>query len=444
MTAVSGRGVGMDVVKTNIERIGGTIELKSGRATAPASSIKIPLTLAIVSALIVEAGGERFAIPQISVVELVRARARQRRRLHGDSMIETINGTPVLRLRDRLLPARQSQRPAPARRRRERATSESGGVYIVVTQVGASMLGIIVDRVFDTEEIVVKPVAPILRHMTMFSGNTILGDGSVIMILDPNGIARATGIVGGRRGAPEIAGRSGAEQRQPSTNASRCCCSAPAARSRWRCRSPLSRASRTSRAKRVETSSGKPVTQYRGRLMPLVPLSGTIDPERPSFAVLVFNDVDGGTGRGDRCMGLVVDEIVDVVEDMLQIQLSGVAPGVLGTAVIAERATDVIDTGYWLTQAHQDWFRSAAGAAASAARILVVEDSDFFRQMLAPTLVRSRLCRHRSRGCSARAAPARHRRHVRRDRLRYRDAGHGRPRFRACRKGERRLAACCR
>ena len=197
VTAVSGRGVGMDVVKTNIEKIGGTIDLKSVGGAGTTFTIKIPLTLAIVSALIVEAGSERFAIPQISVVELVRAQ-KGAGRGHNEpggteSVIERINDTPVLRLRDRLLPLVNLNDLLAL----GEGVSDDSGAYIVVVQVGANSLGIIVDRVFDTEEIVVKPVAPILRHVTMFSGNTILGDGSVIMILDPNGIARGTGIGAG-------------------------------------------------------------------------------------------------------------------------------------------------------------------------------------------------------------------------------------------------------
>jgi len=175
-------------VRTNIERIGGTVTLSSEEGKGTNFVIKIPLTLAIVSALIVAAGNERFAIPQISVLELVRTK--------GDSehKIEAINGTPILRLRDRLLPLVSLDQllklvddDTPPT---EADVSED---FIVVTQVGDYSFGIIVDRVFDTEEIVVKPVSPILRHITMFSGNTILGDGSVIMILDPNGIAAAVG-----------------------------------------------------------------------------------------------------------------------------------------------------------------------------------------------------------------------------------------------------------
>ncbi len=182
VTAVSGRGVGMDVVQTNIARIGGSIELNSVAGRGTTFTVKIPLTLAIVSALIVAAGGERFAIPQLSVVELVLA-----------SSIEHIDGTPVLRLRDRLLPLVSLSQLL----RLGEAVAADASPTIVVTQAGGSTLGIIVDRVFDTEEIVVKPVAPVLRHLTVFSGNTILGDGSAIMIVDVNGIARAAGISSG-------------------------------------------------------------------------------------------------------------------------------------------------------------------------------------------------------------------------------------------------------
>ena len=201
VTAVSGRGVGMDVVKTNIERIGGTIDLKSVAGKGTTFTIKIPLTLAIVSALIVASGGERFAIPQISVVELVRAAiggTAARDAETSTATIERIDETRVLRLRERLLPlvgldTLLGLDPQPAGViARERDAYCGGHGRSAVSDASASWW----TGVFDTEEIVVKPVAPRLRHITMFSGNTILGDGSVIMILDPNGIARATGSAG--------------------------------------------------------------------------------------------------------------------------------------------------------------------------------------------------------------------------------------------------------
>ena len=372
VTAVSGRGVGMYVVKTYIEKIGGTIDLKNRPGNGTTFTIKIPLTLAIVSALIVEAGRERFAIPQLSVVELVRAR----READGssESVIERINGTPVLRLRNRLLPLvglsdLLALGVPPA---------DDDGAYIVVAQVGASMLGIIVDRVFDTEEIVVKPVAPILRHVTMFSGNTILGDGSVIMILDSNGIARATGIGAGGETKPVVL-----PSTETATSRAMTTMLLFRANGDQKMAVPLGLVARLEDIPRekIELSCGEPVTQYRGKLMPLVPISGMHDPDKALQSVLVFAD-------RDRAMGLMVDQIIDVVDERLQIELGGARPGFLGTAVIRGEATDVIDTGYWLTRAAQDWFDGAApaGQEVRQRQVLVVDDNAFFRQLLVPTL----------------------------------------------------------
>jgi two-component system, chemotaxis family, sensor kinase CheA len=377
VTAVSGRGVGMDVVKTNIEKIGGAIDLKSLPGAGTTFTIKIPLTLAIVSALIVEAGRERFAIPQISVVELVRAQkaaGRGHNSTGSEPVIERINDTPVLRLRDRLLPLVNLNDLLAL----GDAKSDDTGAYIVVTQVGANSLGIVVDRVFDTEEIVVKPVAPILRHVSMFSGNTILGDGSVIMILDPNGIARSTGTGAGGDTKAIFSGASDA-----SYMTERTAMLLFRAGGDRRLAVPLGLVARLEDIPRekIETSCGALVTQYRGKLMPLVASSGDLGSDQPHQPVLVFND-------GDRSMGLMVDEIVDVIEDQLNIELSSTRPGLLGSAVIGGVATEVIDTGYWLTQAWQDWFHRPPDAdrGEKPRHVLVVEDSDFFRQLLRPML----------------------------------------------------------
>src|SRR5215471_10632096 len=190
ITSVSGRGVGMDVVRTNIDQIGGTIDIKSVAGEGSSVTIKIPLTLAIVSALIVEAAGDRFAIPQLSVVELVRARANSEHR------IERIKDTAVLRLRNKLLPLMHLKKLLYID---DGSSTDPENGFIVVTQVGSQTFGIVVDGVFHTEEIVVKPMSTKLRHIEMFSGNTILGDGAVIMIIDPNGIAKSVGGVAGER-----------------------------------------------------------------------------------------------------------------------------------------------------------------------------------------------------------------------------------------------------
>jgi two-component system chemotaxis sensor kinase CheA len=369
VTSVSGRGVGMDVVRTNIEKIGGTIELKSQEGKGSSFIIKIPLTLAIVSALIVECAGEKFAIPQISVVELVRAAA------NSENRIEQLNSTPVLRLRNRLLPLVSLQNLLKLGTRGE----HGGETFIVVAQVGTYSFGIIVDRVFDTEEIVVKPVAPILRDIAMFSGNTILGDGSVIMILDPNGIAAASGDItveeSGIREQAVARASDGGER--TSLLLFRAGDEGPKA-------VPQALVARLEEIElaTIEQSNGKPVVQYRGKLMPLV----TIDPscqigDKGRQPVLVFAD-------REHTMGLVVDEILDIVEEELAVELVAERPGFMGSAVIAGKATDVIDAGYYLTLAFENWFgtHGELGADEDAKRILIVDDSPFFRNLLAPLL----------------------------------------------------------
>ncbi len=374
VTSVSGRGVGMDVVRTNIEKIGGTIELSSEEGKGTRFLIKIPLTLAIVSALVVECGGQPFAIPQLSVVELVRASSK------SEHTIERINETPVLRLRDRLLPLVTLRNLLGLADAEGQEDGDEVQGFIVVTQVGAYSFGIIVDRVFDTEEIVVKPVAPILRDLTLFSGNTILGDGSVVMILDPNGIAAATGELS----VAESGAGAELEQEEHTVDERiamlvfRAIDDAPKA-------VPLSLVARIEEVDldKVENSSNRYVVQYRGQLMPLVLMDGMpplkTEGRQP---VLVFTD------RG-RSMALVVDEIVDIVEDRVNVQLTGEQVGLIGSAIIDGQATDVIDTSHYLTQAFQDWFgagRREAFGDDGQGRVLLVDDSPFFRNLLAPLL----------------------------------------------------------
>ncbi|MBU8538316.1 hybrid sensor histidine kinase/response regulator [Falsiroseomonas tokyonensis] len=374
VTAVSGRGVGMDVVKTNVERIGGTIDVASVEGRGTAFTIKIPLTLAIVSALIVEVAGERFAIPQIGVLELVRVGGG------SGSRVERIKDAPVLRLRDRLLPLVSLGRVLGLEEGPSQPLGEGGDAgFVVVTQVGANVFGIIVDRLFDTEEIVVKPVAPILRHIGMFSGNTILGDGSVIMILDPNGIARVTGVVAdgaGARAAENKVASAVRSSEKTSLLLFRAGDETPKA-------VPLGLIARLDDipVEQIENSGGTPVVQYRGQLMPLLSMSGGFVPAeegRTRQTVLVFSE-------GERSLGIMVDAILDVVDEALSVQAGQGRPGFLGSAVVAGKVTDVIDTAWWLGQAGGDWFRPATATPASR-RLLVVEDSAFFRELVVPAL----------------------------------------------------------
>jgi two-component system, chemotaxis family, sensor kinase CheA len=367
VTSVSGRGVGMDVVRNNIDQIGGTIDVKSAMGEGSSFTIKIPLTLAIVSALIVEAGGERFAIPQLSVVELVRAQSNSEHR------IERIRDTPVLRLRNKLLPLVHLKKLL---RMVEEGASEAADGFIVVTQVGSHTFGIVVDGVFHTEEIVVKPMSTKLRHIAMFSGNTILGDGSVIMIIDPNGIAQAIGTLDSEEVADEAEARSAAADKLVSMLVFRA--GSPELKA-----VPLSLVTRLEEidCKKIEFSNGRHLVQYRGHLMPLVRVdeAARIRSEGTQ-PLLVFSE-------GGRSMGLAVDEIVDIVEDKLDIEVTSSVAGVLGSAIVKGQATEIIDVGHFLPLAFEDWFRRKEMKSEALTRaLLFVDDSAFFRNMLVPVL----------------------------------------------------------
>ena len=369
VTSVSGRGVGMDVVQTNIDQIGGSIDVKSIAGEGSVFSIKIPLTLAIVSALIIESGGERFAIPQLAVVELVRVQSNSEHR------IERIKDTPVLRLRNKLLPLVHLS--ALLRLKSDAEIDPENG-FIVVTQIGSRTFGIVVDGVFHTEEIVVTPMATKLRHIAVFSGNTILGDGSVIMIVDPNGIAEAIGTFA------DNAASLLDQREQPADRAD-----ATTSMLIFRAGShepkavPLSLVTRLEEidASRIETSNERHLLQYRGQLMPLIQVSDAVQIKNSGTqSLLVFAD-------GGRCMALAVDEIVDIVEDTLDIEVASDRPGILGSAIVKGQATEIIDVGHFLPIAFADWFqREDKSQAARNRQLLFVEDSAFFRNMLTPVL----------------------------------------------------------
>ncbi len=367
VSAVSGRGVGMDVVRTNIEKIGGAVELSSVEGRGTRFTIRIPLTLTIVSALIVDCCGERFAMPQSAVVELVGVGGGSRR------TIEHINGAPVLRLRERLLPlvSLQDLMNMPPR---------DGGLQeqsILVTSLGAFTYGIIVDRVFDTEEIVVKPAASILRSIPYYSGATILGDGAVIMILDPKGIAGHIGSFATEQ--TEMADREAVrpEERTQLLVVRGSSANTPKA-------TPLQLVSRIEdvRLDTIEYADQKAVLQYRGRLMPLIGLDGErqFGGQQHTKPVIVFDNEE-------RAIGLVVDEIVDIVEAPLVQQFKAERPGVLGSLVIAEAVTDVVDLAYyWRLSADDAAPREISTNKPVAKRALIVEPSPFLHNLIAPLL----------------------------------------------------------
>lgn len=338
VTAVSGRGVGMDVVRNNIEKIGGTIELRALQGEGTTFTMTIPLTLAIIRALIIGCGGERFALPEINVVEVVRIGGKH------ENAIEYIRETPVLRLRERLLPLVSLR----AALQILDDAAEAATQFVVVTQAGGRCYGIIVDTVFDTEEIVVKPVVPVLRTLAVFSGNTILGDGNVITILEPNALAvedfesvheeaRAIGTTAQISNAGASSEDGDREMILVFRAGESALKAVPLARVAWI--EEIATAN-------IEYADGRHLMQYRGGLMPLVAIGREVEADlaerRP---VLVLSD-------GSRTMGLVVDTIVDIVEDDLRIALESVQPDIAGSTVVAGNAAELIDIDYYFQLAH--------------------------------------------------------------------------------------------
>ena len=332
VTNLSGRGVGMDVVRTNIEQIGGQIDLNSVAGQGTTFTIKIPLTLAIVSALIVGAGAQKFAVPQTSVMELVRTGA------NAEHRIEKINDALVLRLRNKLLPLVQLGPTLQLE-----AAKDEDATFVMVIQVGERRYGLVVNDVLDTEEIVVKPLATILRDVDVFSGATILGDGSVVLILDPNAMSERAGNMLEEKAAEET--------EETVTDAG----SQKVAMLLFKAGNGAPKAvelEHITRLEHVESSQieimeGRAALQYRGKLMPILTVnsdfSGLLSSRSEETHIqplLVF------TGEG-YAMGLAVDEIVDVVEDHMTIELSADRPGVRGTAIVAGRACEILDVDYY-------------------------------------------------------------------------------------------------
>jgi two-component system chemotaxis sensor kinase CheA len=343
---VSGRGVGMDVVKTNIEKIGGAVDLHSVNGQGTTLKIKIPLTLAIIPALIVSSGGERFAIPQVSLLELVRLDASQQ-----NGAIEHIQGAPVHRLRGRLLPLVFLNRELRLEESPKRETANN----IVVLQADGRQFGLVVDEINDTEEIVVKPLGKQLKGLSCFAGATIMGDGRVALILDVLGIAQMASVV------TEL-------HEQPVTTSEATQAGAHAARQTWllfrsgqdsRLALPLSAVARLEEfpVQMVEHSGRSEVVQYRSEIMPLVRISRLLQ-ESPAggdpLQVVVLND----NGRG---LGLVVDHIEDITDEAVEVRESNGHSFLLGAAVIQQKVTDIVDLSQVIAAAHCSLAMEPAG-----------------------------------------------------------------------------------
>ncbi len=349
VTNVSGRGVGMDVVKTNIEKIGGTVEVQSRPGHGTTLKIKIPLTLAIIPALIVTTGGDRFAIPQVSLLELVRLEGEQARR-----GIERIHGAEVYRLRGNLLPLIHLSKELAI------AEPERGGpadvINIVVLSADDRAFGLVVDEINDTEEIVVKPLGKQLKGLSVFAGATIMGDGRVALILDVLGTAQRSNVVS------ELHERSASDGKDKDAAASRDLETLLlfAVGEHGRFAIPLSLVARLEEVPigSVERAGEDEVVQYRGHILPLfrlsklLPETGTAQ-ERDPMQVVVYS-------QGDRSVGLVVDRILDIVDEHVVLERRSCRAGVRGSAVIQGRVTDLLDVQGIIRAIDPNFFESIA------------------------------------------------------------------------------------
>jgi two-component system, chemotaxis family, sensor kinase CheA len=347
VTHLSGRGVGMDVVKTNIEKIGGTVDVSSRPGAGTTLKIKIPLTLAIIPALVVTSGGEHFAIPQVNLVELVR--------LEGDARgIEILHGTPLYRLRGNLLPLVFLNDALKLPRR-----SDAGVSSIVVLQADDRQFGLVVDGINDTEEIVVKPLGKELKSLDVFAGATIMGDGRVTLILDALGVARRAGVLAWSRDR----GTAGALQAPPARAELRESLLLFRVGGSARMAIPLSLVARLEEIapSAIERAGGREVIQYRGAVLPLVfverefSAGARVRTDQPLLVVVY-------TERG-KSVGLVVEEILDFVDEVVRIDDQGRGGGLLGVAVIQGRVTDLLDVHGLIRRQLPNFFGNSEAAA---------------------------------------------------------------------------------
>jgi two-component system chemotaxis sensor kinase CheA len=364
VTKVSGRGVGMDVVRENIQSIGGTVSLNSRLGKGTTVTLRIPLTLAIAPALILSSGGSRFAIPQMAVVEVVGVGEG------FENEVQRIYDAPVLRLRGDALPL---VRLASALDIEPGANAARDEGFVVILRVGGVRFGLFVETIADVQEVVIEPLVGALARIGVFSGQTILGDGSVVLILDPAAILERAGldnIADARLPAPpEIFAPAREKTRIVLLRAGPGTLKAL----------PLSLVMRIEEVEsnRFVALEGSLVMLHEDRLLPIIPASKDIKLEAPSYPILVL----AGAGQA---IGLLVEEVVDVIEECLDLQTSGASPQVVGPINLRDRIVELLDITYFIEQANPEGLSRGVN---HRPRILLVDDKPFFRDMLAPVLM---------------------------------------------------------
>jgi two-component system chemotaxis sensor kinase CheA len=362
---VSGRGVGMDVVRTNVEKVGGAVEVQSSLGRGTTVRVKIPLTLAIVPALIVSSGGNRFALPQVSLLELVRLEPGE-----TSTRIETVHGAPVYRLRGRLLPLAYLDRELQI----TQAAGPDAAINIVVLQAEDRQFGLVVDEIIDTQEIVVKPLGKQLKGIPAYSGATIMGDGRVALILDVVGLARQAKVIAEvRESTRESPGESTrkemrhgdlSSERVEESHALLLAENGP----EGRVAIPLSLVARLEEfpASVMEYAGTQEVMQYRGQIIPLLRLSQIVpaggaaraQAAESSIHVVVYSE-------GRRTVGLIVDRIVDIIDEHAAVETLAARAGVVGSFVAQSHVTDLLNVPAIVRTALPNMFEAAGPKSAA-------------------------------------------------------------------------------
>ncbi len=430
VTDVSGRGVGMDVVKTNLDQLGGNVDIISDKGAGTTILIKLPLTLAIIPCQIIETGGERYAIPQVNLEELLRIPAGQvKNRVErvGDAEVVRLRGTllPLIRLadvigiertyydhtsdevkpdkREQIADRRGRESPLfrsgetepkpppkgelPHRSVLDRRYSASSALNIVVVSTGSMKYGLIVDRLQDSEEIVIKPLGRHLQQCRGYAGATIMGDGRIALILDVSNLARMARLtsVDGSDRAAEVAKAAEAALRAKKDRQSLLIFKSSETE---HFAVPLNQVERIEKIKRsdVEDLGGKRIMKYRGGSLSLICVDdlAMVNPlaDQENLLVIVFN-------IAKRPVGLLAIGPVDAIEISADIDDTTLSqPGIMGSIIIDQHTTMLVNVFEMVQTLFPQWFEEREKIIVETTKqdepptILIAEDSKFFRNQV--------------------------------------------------------------
>ncbi len=381
VTDVSGRGVGMDVVRTNFDKLGASIEIETVVGGGTTIQISLPLTLAIMAALVVECAGQAFSIPQVNIRELVRIKASD-----IDGRIDSVNGAEVLKMRGQLLPLIRLK-DALHMESQDLDDSSDQAINIVVVESGMTRYGLLVDNLVDYEEIVVKPLGRHMKDRIELAGATILGDGEISMILDVSGLAQKQGLA-----VIDQEAFHGSEEGGPETNSDQETLILFENEDKETFAVPMTLVSRIERipSEEIDMVGGKELYHYHGQALPLLSLDRLISSNprvsQDTYYIGVFSV--GGVE-----LGLIIPKLLDIRDFSLVLDEGFREKGVLGSFVHEGGTVRILDLFEIAELENPDWGLKAEatsqGVDMDKQILLLVEDSDFFRKRVAEFLEES-------------------------------------------------------